>query len=441
MAALEVLGTADVLTHFARGHPELLQNLRLVSPVLHPAVHQAALAVVAEAKTSFERLLQELPIVRVAELRELDYTYGMDLSEDEDDGESGNWQCAAMSYDEANRQLHEHQAVILRAQTLLEWELWYIGFDAQARALMHAGALSLLDCAWDEDLLLESIGVDNLPEFDLEILNLTEWGAGELWRNGTIKDLVDDEQEAADLRDMRARFGLESPRFNGFMTRSWLSATVGVAARERAGLAAPPGCYTLEQLVSEAPGVLDRARKAEWRKRHRADASQRRASWLARGLQQLGLGLEPDYYNYTLLRDCRANFELMGEKVAETLRSAVYLNWLHYHTDDKYKRAVDQLAKSSLHGDDCFCVDRAGKTGVHLYSGVGGWAATVLLQSKPEFQMPANIPWLPAPGNQTDKAVSEATRAVRARILWGRAFLRVHAIVALCRPSSAALTR
>jgi hypothetical protein len=57
MAALEALGTADVLTHLARSHPEALQALRLISSDLLSAVHEAALTVLAVAKASFERLL------------------------------------------------------------------------------------------------------------------------------------------------------------------------------------------------------------------------------------------------------------------------------------------------------------------------------------------------------------------------------------------------
>jgi hypothetical protein len=48
---------------------------------------------------------------------------------------------------------------------------------------------------------------------------------------------------------------------------------------------------TFKELANEAPGVLNnnKARNASWSSRHRAAAKARRASWLARGLQQLGL--------------------------------------------------------------------------------------------------------------------------------------------------------
>jgi tRNA U55 pseudouridine synthase TruB len=74
MPALEALGTADVLTHLARSEPGDLQALRRVSTSLLSAAHQAALAVLAETKAAFERLLQDLPKVRVAELREMNST-------------------------------------------------------------------------------------------------------------------------------------------------------------------------------------------------------------------------------------------------------------------------------------------------------------------------------------------------------------------------------
>jgi hypothetical protein len=480
MPALEVLGTADVLTHFARGHPEDLQTLRLVSLVLLPAVHQAALAVLVEAKTSFEHLMSSLPTVRLEELRELDFFFDTELDDDNELMES--WESAERSYAEATRQLQAHQAVILRAQHLLEQQITCIGFEPQARALVHAGALTLLNCAFDADMVLGSIDVGNFPEDDLEISNHPEWWDNEapFWVQGPIRELVDEEQKYADQRAMRARFGMGAPRLDGFMDHAWLLTAARVAARERAGLAAPVGCCTLEQLANEAPRELDRVRTAEWRLRHRLDAKARKLSWLALGLWQLGVEVRTDSVRQ---KECvAATYHSMEGQVGETLRSAVWMHWLHNCTQGRYRQAVHDLVYVIEYSDDEDDVnldlgDGGGPVRLHRmrrpnvpdgpaedasprayhirspddpaevglprcgharYTGMEFREAVDLIQPRPEFQMPDTIPWLPAPGNNTEEAILDATRAVRVCIRWGRAFLRVRAIVALCRPSSSA---
>jgi hypothetical protein len=435
MSAQEVLGMPDVLMYHTRYEPEYLQTLRLVTSSWIPSVHQIALAVVAETKASFEHLLHSLPHIRLEELRELDYNYYAD--EGEEDVDSDAWQHAAPAFNEATSQLQAHQGVILRAQCLLECELCCIGFEPQARALMHAGALTLLDCAWDADRLQEAIGVENLPEeYGLDIANHSDWWVGELQMNGRVRCLVDTDQETADLQSMCARFGLANHRLDGFVRESWLSATISVSARERAGLAAPEGCYTLKQLAEEAPEVLDQALRAEWHSRHSAAAKMRPVSWLERGLRKLGLEARSDSARQ---RECVASLDTMEDKVAETLRSAVWMHWLHDHTQGRYTRAVNRLVYvlEDIDGERLLYPGKPRdehEPRLIRWTGMEFREAVNLVQLRPEFQMPDTIPWLPAPENKTDDAVVEAARALRACIRWGRAFLRVRALVALCRP-------
>jgi hypothetical protein len=182
--------------------------------------------------------------------------------------------------------------------------------------------------------------------------------------------------------------------------------------------------------------MLDTARKLEWRSRHRAAANARRRSWLELGLQQLGLEPRADFARQ---RECISAFE---SKVAATLRTAVWMHWLHSHTQGRYARAVDEYYSAAYVDDPCdsdsdeYLMGYGGSRGRGRCIGMS-YFATKSVQSRPEFQMPLTIPWLPAPGNNTDEALREAARAVRAYVRWGRAFLRVRAIVAPCRPSSA----
>jgi hypothetical protein len=447
MAALEALGTADVLAHLVRDRPWFLKTLRRVSPSLLPAVHQAALAVLTETKTSFERLLQSLPKVRMAELRRLNYTFDGPHTDDEEgwpqeiDEEDEDWHRAAAAFDEATRQLQAHQEVVIEAHALLK-KLVCICFEPAARDLIHAGAITLLIFAWDAEWLEDSLPVMSQPEFELTVCDHKEWEENE----PPITKLINGRQKVTDILAMRARFGMGAPKLDGFIDSSWLAWAPSVAARKRAGLAAPRGCYTLKRLADEAPGVLDRARRAAWRSLHGAHAKARKASWLARGLRQLGLEPRADSAKQ---RECVASpFESMGDEVGETLRTAVWMNWLHNHTQGRYKRAVDNQAKASA---SAYHYDYSDSdSDEYLYSqfgprrGRGGYGggtdyreAVDSMQAMPEFQMPTTIPWLPAPGNNTGKAVLEATRVVRTYIRWGRAFLRVRALVALRRPSSA----
>lgn len=162
----------------------------------------------------------------------------------------------------------------------------------------------------------------------------------------------------------------------------------------------------------------------------------RRASWLARGLRQLGI--EPRADSARQKESVGAPSESMEGKVAETLHTTVWMHWLHNHTQGRYKHAVNSLATPTAyeHRGSYSLNSRDGpRCGRRMYGGMGYGAAKALVQARPEFQMPPTIPWLPMQGNDTEEAVLEATRAVRAYIRWGRAFLRVRALVALCRPS------
>jgi hypothetical protein len=102
------------------------------------------------------------------------------------------------------------------------------------------------------------------------------------------------------------------------------------------------------------------------------------------------------------------------DKIAEMLHTAIWLHWSHNHTQGRYQRALDYQARPSY---DYNC----GRSAWHSYdggryAGMAYRAATESVRSRPEFQMPDTIPWLPLPSNNTEEAIVEAAWAVRIRM-------------------------
>jgi hypothetical protein len=98
--------------------------------------------------------------MRFAELPRMSYFLGIHSISDGEASEIRRH--AVMAYGEATRQLQAHQSVILRSKHLLH-RLSCIGFETQAHPMVHAGALTLVQCVWDTDLL-ERSGLRTPPQ-------------------------------------------------------------------------------------------------------------------------------------------------------------------------------------------------------------------------------------------------------------------------------------
>lgn len=408
-----------MLTCMTRTADVSLKTLRLVCRDVRAAADVSALELLATTRATFNRLISEVHTLDVAALITLRYDYPSESESDQDE----IWDDVARSFDTASGELLTHQQGVELARDCLRDVRGRVGFLSSARAFLHAGALLILRIAWSAECLHEELVIASFGDPDLKLDDF--WEAD--FRNSTSR-LVNDEMREADLRAVYDRHGV-SQELRGYVAKSWSDAAVIRTACERAGLPPPADCDSWDRLQHDAPSVVAQARRW-WTSNHQAVqrrareereevARARRRACLHHGIRRMGLNPRADS---ALQLSCVASVRLMHSTLDKTLRCAVWMNWLHDHTRGEYKRAVEAERDSHCGRSDCDAD----------YDGGGGITyreAVDLVQARPEFQMPAAIPWLPAPHNGVDEVVAAAVRAVHTRMVWRRAFQRIKCLL------------
>ena len=415
---LGTLGDPDVLTCMARVAPVCFKTLRLVCRDIQAAANAPALGILAEARATFNRLMAEVHPIDVATLSKLKYEYadcGSDSGSDSDGDSDGD--SVRHSYATASSELIEHQDSVWRARELLLDVQVRVGFLTSVRSILHAGALVILHVAWSAQDLDEQLCIAYPPR---DLLFVDRWEEGGFLEN--TSRLIDEGQRKADLQAMYGDISLDHSRRD--------KAAI-LTACKRAGVTAPLDCGCWDDLQRDAPRVIEEARRSreefhqQAQRRARAQREEiararrtaRRTACLHHAIRQMGLEPRSDS---ALQRSCVASAHTMHQMLGETLRCAVWMHWLHTHTHGKYKRTVE-------YEKDDYRESYCDGTSYRVYPSYR--EAVDRVQALPCFQMPVAIPWLTPPHNRLDEVTESAARAVRARMVWRRAFQRIKCLL------------